>query len=93
VSKTATKQVTITNSLGLHARPAMVFVELASQYEADITVCRCDNSEGVDGKSIMQMMMLAATRGTDLRITASGDDAQTAVESLVSLVKTNFNEE
>ena len=62
LSKTTTANVTITNRLGLHARPAMLFVETASKFCADITVCRCDDTETIDGKSIMQMMMLAACR-------------------------------
>lgn len=93
MSKTATDRVTITNTLGLHARPAMMFVETAGRFSAGITVRRCDNGEGVDGKSIMQMMMLAATRGTEIEITACGDDATEAVAELVALVKGNFNEE
>jgi phosphocarrier protein len=93
VSNTATEHVTITNKLGLHARPAMMFVETASRFGADITVSRTDNTEAVDGKSIMQMMMLAATRGTCIEITAKGDDAAEAVQELITLVKSNFSEE
>ena len=67
----------ISNRLGMHARPAMVFVETACKFKADITVRRCDQSETVDGKSIMQLMMLAATQGTELEIVAKNDaDAQ-----------------
>ena len=93
MSKTASEKVTISNSLGLHARPAMLFVETASRFAAAITVCRSDNPETVDGKSIMQLMMLAATRGTQINITASGDDAGDAVTALAKLVKSNFSEE
>jgi phosphocarrier protein len=93
VSNTATEQVTITNKLGLHARPAMMFVETASRFTADITVSRTDNAEAVDGKSIMQMMMLAATRGTCIEICARGADADDAVRELIALVHSNFAEE
>ncbi len=89
----ATRKVTIKNKLGLHARPAMMFVETASKYQADVSVCRTDQSEPVDGRSIMQMMMLAATQGTQLEISATGEDAEDAVEALIELVKSNFQED
>jgi phosphocarrier protein len=93
VSKTAAATVNIENRLGLHARPAMMFVESASTFKADITVRRTDSNEPVDGKSIMQLMMLAATQGTKLEIAASGHDAQEAVDQLVKLVKSKFQED
>ncbi len=89
----ASRKVTIKNKLGLHARPAMMFVETASKYQAMVSVCRTDQSEPVDGRSIMQMMMLAATEGTQLEISATGEDAENAVEALVELVKSNFQED
>ncbi len=89
----ASRKVTIKNKLGLHARPAMIFVETASKYQAEVSVCRTDQSEHVDGRSIMQMMMLAATEGTELEISATGEDAENAVEALVELVKSNFQED
>ncbi len=89
----ASRKVTIKNKLGLHARPAMMFVETASKYQAEVSVCRTDQSEPVDGRSIMQMMMLAATEGTELEISATGEDAENAVEALVDLVKSNFQED
>lgn len=89
----ASRKVIIKNKLGLHARPAMMFVETASKYQAEVSVCRTDQSEPVDGRSIMQMMMLAATEGTQLEISATGEDAETAVEALVDLVKSNFQED
>ncbi|MBT8485951.1 MAG: HPr family phosphocarrier protein [Phycisphaerales bacterium] len=85
--------ITIGNKLGLHARPAMLFVECASKFSADISVRRADAPEKVDGKSIMQMMMLAATQGTDLEIAACGDDANDAVATLVALVESRFHED
>jgi phosphocarrier protein len=93
LSKSVTEKISITNKLGLHARPAMMFVETAARYGAKITVCRCDGSETVDGKSIMMMMMLAATQGTEIQITAIGDDAPEAVADLLKLVQSNFSEE
>ena len=93
MAKTASSRVTIENRLGLHARPAMIFVEAASKYASKITVSRTDQEEIVDGKSIMQMMMLAATKGTEIEITATGHDANDAVEALVALVESRFTEE
>jgi phosphocarrier protein len=85
--------VQITNKLGLHARPAMIFVDTASKYDGEVRVRRCDQEESVDGKSIMQMMMLAATHGTDIEITATSADADTTVKALVALVKSDFGED
>lgn len=88
---TATKTVKIQNRLGMHARPAMLFAEIAGKFAATITVARQD-SEPVDAKSIMQLMMLAATKGTVLTIDAQGDDADSAIAELVDLVSSGFNE-
>ncbi len=93
MSKTASAVVTIANKLGLHARPATLFAEIANGVEADIKVRRCDYGDAVDGKSIMQMMMLAATSGTRIEITAAGNDAPLALETLVKLVESGFKEE
>jgi len=91
MSTRASTTVVIQNRLGLHARPAMTFVDLASEHEASITVH--GNGQTVDGKSIMQMLMLAATQGTELRIEAEGPDADEAVKRLQDLVKAKFGEE
>lgn len=82
---------TIVNRLGLHARPAMAFVDAASAYSAEVKVRKGETE--VDGKSIMQMMMLAATKGSVLEITAEGDDAQQACEGLARVVAEGFGEE
>jgi len=84
-------KVTIENRLGLHARPAMQFVDTASQFISEIKLIK--GSQAVDGKSIMQLMMLAATQGTELEITAQGDDAEQAIATLEQLVKRKFDEE
>jgi phosphocarrier protein len=83
--------VTIVNRLGLHARPAMTFVDLAGTFKSEITVKRADQE--VDGKSIMHMMMLAATKGTTLEVTASGPDCEAACAALKKLVDGGFDEE
>jgi len=82
--------VTIINKYGLHARPAMRFVELANRYASKIEV-----SNGVlvvDAKSIMSVMRLAATKGTVLRIVADGPDADAAAGALVELVDNGFGD-
>ena len=83
--------VTIINKLGLHARPAMAFVDVANQFKSGIKVWKGDQC--VDGKSIMQMMMLAAVAGTQLNIVAEGDDAQAALTALEGIVQDRFGEE
>ena len=88
---TATTTITIQNRLGMHARPAMLFAEIAGKFSAEITVGRAE-ADVVDAKSIMQLMMLAATQGTDLVITANGDDADKAIDELSTLVQDGFNE-
>lgn len=87
-------KVVIRNRLGLHARPAMAFVDAASAFACSVTVQRTDKpEEPVDGKSIMQMMMLAATQGTELEVIAEGDDAKAACDSLTALVDRGFDED
>ncbi len=83
--------VTIKNKLGLHARPAMAFVDTANGFRSDIRVKK--NEQNVDGKSIMQLMMLAATQGTQLTLAAEGDDADAALAALSELVDRGFDEE
>jgi phosphocarrier protein HPr len=87
----AEASIEIKNADGLHMRPAMQFVDIASKFECDITVSNDENT--VDGKSIMQMSMLAATCGTKLKIKAEGVDAQEAIDDLRELVeKKHFDE-
>ena len=71
----------------------MAFVDAASGFAADVRVRRMDNEELVDGKSIMQMLLLAATQGTELEITCQGSDADRALSALVRLVESKFDEE
>ncbi len=83
-------KVKIVNKYGLHARPAMQFVESANRYN-----CKIEVSNGtltVDAKSIMSVMRLAGTNGTVLAITADGADAKEAVASLEKMVKDGFGE-
>ena len=84
-------EVEIRNAEGLHMRPAMQFVDVAAQFDCDITVSNGENN--VDGKSIMQMSMLAATYGTKLKIKAEGADAQQALDALRELVEEKMFDE
>jgi phosphocarrier protein len=71
----------------------MLFAETAQRFGGEITVRRADQEAGVDAKSIMQIMMLAATAGTELIIVATGDDADAAVKELAALVSAGFDED
>ena len=85
------KELAIVNRLGLHARPAAMFVRIASRHRAEIWVSK--EGEEVNGKSIMGLMMLAAGQGSKLRIRCEGPDADKAIEELEELIKTGFNED
>lgn len=84
------REVVIANKLGLHARAAARFVQIASGFASEIKVGR--NGKEVNGKSIMGMMMLAAAQGTPIEIMASGQDEEEAVQSLSALVINKFGE-
>jgi phosphocarrier protein len=86
-------RVTLTNRQGLHARPAHLFVQTANAYASTLRVGRTDQDERVDGKSIMGMMMLAAERGVELELEATGPDADLMLRALVELVGANFGED
>ena len=91
---TASKEIIVTNKLGLHARPAMQFVDLASSFGSEITVHKLGEEPATaDGKSVMQMIILAATEGTKMRIEAAGEDAEQAVNKLAELFESKFGEE
>src|SRR5258707_6017396 len=85
------REVTIVNKLGLHARPAAMFVRIANKHRAEIWVEK--DGEQVNGKSIMGLMMLAAGQGSKLMISAEGFDAEQAVKELELLVERRFDEE
>jgi len=91
---TASKDITVLNELGLHARPAMQFVDMANQFKSEIKVFKGGEEPAeADGKSVMQMIILAATQGTPLRIEASGEDAEQAVNKLAELFAQKFGED
>ena len=82
--------VQIINKLGLHARAAAKFVTLASQYQSDIFLEH--HTKQVNGKSIMGVMMLAASNGTELTLKADGNDEEQALIALEALIKNKFDE-
>jgi len=85
-----TLQTTIINKLGLHARAAAKFVKTASAFESSVTLRRGERE--VNGKSILGVMMLAASRGTEVEIDAEGPDADAALEALRTLIDGRFGE-
>ena len=87
----AEKEITIVNRLGLHARPAALFVKVASRFRSEVWVKK--ESEEVNGKSIMGLMMLAAGPGSKLTVHAHGHDASQALAELETLIRGKFNEE
>jgi phosphotransferase system HPr (HPr) family protein len=85
-----TRAVAIKHAHGLHARPAEMFARTALKFTSQIEVCA--NRERADGKSILHLLTLGATDGTELVIEATGPDAEQAVDALVKLVETGFSE-
>lgn len=86
-----TKELVVINKLGIHARPAAMFVKTANRFDCDIFVEK--DGEKVNGKSIMGLMMLAAGPGSKLMVYAEGDDAARAVVELEALLKRKFDED
>jgi phosphocarrier protein len=86
-----TKDLLITNKLGIHARPASMFVKTATRFACDVFVEK--DGETINGKSIMGLMMLAAGPGSKLIVHAHGNDASQAVAEIEALVKRKFDEE
>ena len=86
-----TRQITIINKLGLHARAAAKLVNCASGFRSSVFIER--NSQRVNGKSIMGVMMLAASQGSDLKIEVSGYDETDAISAIEALIQDRFGEE
>ena len=83
--------IQISNRLGLHARAAAKLVQIAKKYSSDIKIIK-DQRE-VDAKSIMSVLMLAATQGSQLSLCAAGQDEQEALTALVTLIENKFDEQ
>ena len=84
------RQVEITNALGFHLRAASQFVQLSRQYQADVRVC-CDG-RAADGRSILDLLTLAAECGAGLEIEATGLDAEEAIAALCACIEAQFHE-
>jgi phosphocarrier protein len=89
-SKMTSRELTIVNKLGLHARAAAKLVTLASGFESDITIKR--GGQQVNAKSIMGVMMLAAAKGVMIEICVDGNDADEALAEITRLVQNRFGE-
>lgn len=87
------RRVTISNRLGLHARAAARLVRRAAHFNSNVELLREDTGESADGKSILSVLLLAASRGTCLIIKAEGDDEERAANALVELIEQKFGEE
>ena len=85
------RDVTVVNQLGMHARAAAKFVHLATRFQSTVLVTR--DARQMDGKSIMGILLLAAARGSTLTIRTEGSDELEAVEALTSLVASGFGED
>ncbi len=85
------KETVIPNKEGLHFRPIMQFVDVASRFSANVTV-HCQD-RGADACSPMELLMLMATQGTKIKVVAKGADAAEALDALVALIDTGFNED
>ena len=85
------QMVTITNRAGIHARPAAVLVQVAKDFKANIYFEK--GRDRINAKSIMGILTLAATYGTDIKIVAEGEDEAQAVETIVRLFESKFEEE
>ena len=85
------KEIMIINRLGLHARPAAMFVRIASRFRSEVWVEK--EGEQINGKSIMGLMMLAAGQGSKLTIRCEGPDADKVMEELEELIQKKFNED
>lgn len=86
------KRVTVTNRLGLHARAAARLVQMANRFQSDLCLERVDDHATADAKSILSVLMLAATAGTELSVKAEGVDAPEAIAALADLFRTGFGE-
>ena len=91
MSETLSEELEIQNIKGLHARAAAAFVKTAEGFNAEIDVER--SGQLVSGRSIMGLMMLAASKGTTIKVSASGDQAKEALEAIASLVNNKFGED
>ncbi len=85
------KEIEIKNKLGIHARPAAMLVKEAGKYDSKIIFSK--NGINVNGKSIMNLLLLDAVKGTKLKLTVKGKDEQEAFNAIVEIIERGFDEE
>jgi phosphocarrier protein HPr len=85
------QNVTVTNQTGIHARPAALFLSTASKFKANLTVT--NNGKSGNAKSLLSLLTLGIKKGSEITITAEGEDEKEAVAKLVKLVESKFGEE
>ena len=90
--KNLSKDFVVGNPLGIHARPASVFVQAAAGFESEVIVKNLDSGSSADGKSVMSMLMLAAPQGTRIRVVVNGPDAALAMDAHSRLIEGGFDE-
>ena len=86
------KQITIQNKSGLHARPAADFVSQAGKFKSQIGIQRVGEESKADGKSIIMLLALGLAQGEEVILSADGEDEKEAVEALIELISSNFSE-
>lgn len=91
--KRVVKEIELKNRLGLHARPSTMIATLASNFRSEIFIERVSDGMRANAKSVFGVMMLAAPKGTILRIEAEGEDAEEAVRALLDLINRGFDED
>jgi len=84
-------KIVVNHKVGLHARPAAVFVKAANKFTSDIQVTKEDRT--INAKSILSVLTLGVNQGTEITINAEGEDADAALQELVALIEDNFGEE
>ena len=87
-----TKDFVVKNLLGIHARPASLFVQTAAGFDSEVSVTNLDFGHTADGKSVMSMLMLAAPQGTHIRLEVKGLDASAAMDAFSALIEGGFDE-
>ncbi len=86
------RRVVVQNKTGLHARPASDFVSMAKKFKSKITIKNIEEGDAVDAKSIVLLISIGAGKGTEVEISAEGEDEKEAVDSLVTLIESKFGE-
>ncbi len=90
-NRTETRSVKVENAQGLHMRPAYLFAEAAARFDSQIEVVK--DELRIDGKSVLSILTLGASKGTELQVNATGPDAQQAVKALADLIQSGFPEQ